>query len=76
MLTNTAPQPLYLPYNTRKQNGQYWVFSAASVHKPELLIILWAQFLEFLAALIAITFGLILFLIREKFKKWFGYRSD
>lgn len=40
-----------------------------------LLTVLWEKFVEFWAALLAIFFGLILFLIRGKLKKWFGYEE-
>lgn len=39
----------------------------------ELRHVLWEKFVEFWAALLAIFFGLILFLIRGKLKRWFGY---
>jgi len=39
----------------------------------ELGNILWAGFLDFWAVLIALFFGLVLFLIRGKLKRWFGY---
>ncbi len=39
----------------------------------ELWNILWKQFLEFWAALLALIFGLILYLVRGKIKKRFGY---
>ncbi len=42
----------------------------------ELLDVLWEKFVDFWAALVAILLGLILFLIRGKLKKWFGYTGD
>lgn len=42
----------------------------------ELWNVLWDKFVEFWAALVAIFFGLILFLIRKKLKKHFGYEDD
>lgn len=42
----------------------------------ELWEIFWEQLLEFWAALLVILFGLVLFLIRGKLKKWFGYDKD
>lgn len=42
----------------------------------ELWSILWEKFVEFWAALIAIIFGVILFIIKGKLKKWFGYEND
>lgn len=35
----------------------------------------WEKFVEFWGALLAIFFGLLLFLIRGKLKKWFGYEE-
>lgn len=35
--------------------------------------VLWEQFVEFWAALVAIFFGVLLFLIRGRLKKWFDY---
>lgn len=37
--------------------------------------ITWNKFVEFWAALVAIFFGVLLFLIRGKLKKWFGYED-
>jgi hypothetical protein len=37
--------------------------------------ILWDKFLDFWGALLALIFGLILFLIRKKLKKWFGFEE-
>lgn len=42
----------------------------------ELWHVLWEKFVEFWGALLAIFFGLILFLIRGKLKKWFGYGDN
>lgn len=42
----------------------------------ELWHIAWEKFVEFWAALLAIFFGLILFLIRGKLKRWFGYGDN
>ena len=42
----------------------------------ELWNILWEKFLGFWAAFVALVFGLILFLIRGKLKKWFGYEDE
>jgi hypothetical protein len=42
----------------------------------ELWNILWEKFVEFWAALLVIFFGVILFFIRVKLKKWFGYEGD
>ncbi len=42
----------------------------------ELWHIAWDKFVEFWAALLAIFFGLILFLIRGKLKRWFGYSDS
>lgn len=39
----------------------------------ELWHVLWQKFVEFWAALLAVLFGLILFLIRGRLKHWFGY---
>jgi|GEM_PF-6776086 len=37
--------------------------------------VFWQQFLEFWAAFVAISFALILFLIRGKLKQWFGFNN-
>jgi|GEM_PF-1962519 len=42
----------------------------------ELWDVLWEKFVEFWAALLAILFGLILFLIRGRLKRWFGYGDN
>jgi hypothetical protein len=42
----------------------------------ELWHIAWEKFVEFWAALLAIFFGLILFLIRGKLKRWFSYNDN
>jgi hypothetical protein len=42
----------------------------------ELGNILWEKILGFWTALVVLIFGLILFLIRGKLKKWFGYDND
>lgn len=42
----------------------------------ELWNVLWEKFVEFWAALVAIFFGVILFLFKGKLKKWFGYEND
>lgn len=42
----------------------------------ELWHVLWEKFVEFWGALLVIFFGLILFLIRGKLKKWFGYGDN
>lgn len=42
----------------------------------ELWHVLWEKFIEFWAALLVIFFGLILFLIRGKLKRWFGYEDN
>jgi hypothetical protein len=42
----------------------------------ELWDVLWEKFVEFWGALLAIFFGLILFLIRGKLKRWFGYEDN
>ncbi|WP_339843478.1 hypothetical protein [uncultured Halopseudomonas sp.] len=38
--------------------------------------VLWEKFVEFWAALVAIFFGVLLFLIRGRLKKWFGYEGE
>lgn len=38
--------------------------------------IFWEQLLEFWAALLVLLFGLVLFLIRGRLKKWFGYEKE
>jgi len=42
----------------------------------ELWDVLWEKFVEFWAALLVILFGLVLFLIRGKLKRWFGYDDN
>jgi hypothetical protein len=42
----------------------------------ELWHVLWEKFIEFWGALLAIFFGLLLFLIRGKLKRWFGYGDN
>lgn len=41
----------------------------------ELWEIFWEQLLEFWTALLVLFFGLVLFLIRGRLKKWFGYEK-
>jgi hypothetical protein len=41
----------------------------------ELLQIAWEKFKEFWDALLVLLFGLILFLLRKKLKKWFGFEE-
>jgi len=38
--------------------------------------VLWEKFVEFWGALLAVLFGLILFLIRGRLKRWFGYGDN
>lgn len=38
--------------------------------------ILWEKFIDFWTALVAIFFGVLLFLVRGRLKKWFGYKGD
>lgn len=42
----------------------------------ELWTIFWEQLLEFWKAFLILLFGLILFLIRGKLKRWFGYEKN
>lgn len=42
-------------------------------HAGQLWTVFWNKLLEFWGALLALLFGLILFLIRKRLKKWFGY---
>lgn len=48
---------------------------AVTEKMKELWDILWEKFLQFWAALVAIIFGLFLFLIRGRLKKWFGFEE-
>jgi len=43
--------------------------------KKEILDIAWDKFKEFWGAFMVLIFGLILFLLRKQFKKWFGYEE-
>ncbi|MCB2184224.1 MAG: hypothetical protein KQH63_19535 [Desulfobulbaceae bacterium] len=38
--------------------------------------VFWQELLEFWAALVALIFGLFLFLVRGKLKKWFGFEQE
>ncbi|MGD2117526.1 MAG: hypothetical protein PVG66_04145 [Chromatiales bacterium] len=38
--------------------------------------VFWEQFLEFWGAFVALLFGLVLFLIRGKLKRWFGFENE
>ncbi|MEX0958646.1 MAG: hypothetical protein WDZ63_05110 [Burkholderiales bacterium] len=42
-------------------------------HAGELWTVFWNKLLEFWGALLVLLFGLVLFLIRKRLKKWFGY---
>lgn len=42
----------------------------------ELWHVLWQKFVEFWGALLAVFFGLVLFLIRGRLKRWFGYGDN
>jgi hypothetical protein len=42
-------------------------------HAGQLWVVFWNKLLEFWGALLVLLFGLILFLIRKRLKKWFGY---
>lgn len=42
----------------------------------ELWNVFWGKFVEFWAAFVTILFGVLLFLIRGKLKKWFGYEDN
>ena len=44
--------------------------------KSELWDIFWEKALQFWGALVALLFALLLFLIRAKLKKWFGFDQD
>ena len=44
--------------------------------KKEFTDIFWEKLKEFWGALLAIVFGLILFLLRKKLKAWFGYEAN
>ena len=48
----------------------------ANVRKKELWEVFWEKFLQFWGAVVALFFGLVLFLLRNQLKKWFGYRDD
>ena len=50
----------------------------SAVHKGfgQILSITWQGFLKFWYGFVALVFGLILFLIRKKFYKWFGYKQE
>jgi len=39
----------------------------------ELMDVLWKKFVEFWAAVVALFFAVVLFLLRKQLKKWFGY---
>ena len=39
----------------------------------ELVKIAWEKFLEFWGALVALVLALVLFAVRGRFKKWFGF---
>jgi len=41
----------------------------------KLLDILWDKFVEFWGAVVVLFFGAVLFLLRKKLKKWFGYEE-
>lgn len=64
-----------VPETTRTLQVQVNVDTVKVVksHAAELWSIFWKKFLEFWAAFLALLFGLILFLLRKRLKKWFGY---
>lgn len=44
-------------------------------HAMELWVVFWEKLLEFWAAFVALVFAVLLFLSKNKFKKWFGFGS-